>query len=266
MKININKIEFEIEAVPAALRGLILSDPIIAQGIWRDVWSWDAPSQKGTALTRLTADRAAPLGNGIAFLVTRVWPDGTVRRADAPSKKMAERMMKVTGAKTMTDLMAALNRVIHLPQKTLPLEAFQPLNIVASYKVKMYVDYAVVTLNNPARNLQCYLLIPSQVAFHHEVTAIPDQAAYDAALAANPALSAIQPAFIVPPKTKANLGLRMMACAKAVEELQAEMRAAGGPEATSEAQRLRAGVLAAEWRLLQGTAQAQQQQAAPRPA
>jgi hypothetical protein len=104
--------------------------------------------------------------------------------------------------------------------------------------------------------------VPGQCAFHHEVTAIPDQAAYDAALAETPALAAVQPAFVVPPRTKAALGLRTLALARAIGELQDEMRDGGGPEQASDAQKRRWAAMAAEWRLLR-TVEAQQASKAP---
>lgn len=250
MKIKINAVEFEIEAVPSALRSALLADPILQRGIWRDVWQWDAVERLGKPLTAMTEKRGVPLGNGITFFVPRIGAQGELMKNDGPSKKMAERVMKAVGAKTMVDLMNALNRIINLPQKSLPLDSFAPLDGVASYKIRMHVDYAIVHMVNAARNLSAYLLIPGQVAFHHEISAIPDQAAYDAALTATPGLGAIQPAFVVPPRTKANLGLRSLAIGRALTDLQDEVRALGGPDQASDAQKRRAAQLAAEWRVL----------------
>lgn len=269
MKIKINAVEFEVEPVTAQVRQVLLTDPTMAQGVWRRVWAWDVLSQTGTALTGMTEKKGVPLGNGITFFVPRLGPQGQMLKNEGPSKKMAERVLKATGATTITELMAALNRILHMPQKTLPLDAFAPLDKVASYEVRMYVDFAAVHLVNTARNLSAYLLMPGQVAFVHEITAIPDQAAYDAVLAETPALAAIQPAFVVPPRTKANLGLRTLAVGSALSELQDDIRAAGGPDAASDAQKRRATHLAAEWRVLRSAeamAAGQQPGARPRPA
>jgi len=259
LKIKINAVEFDIEPVPAVMRQAILSDPILSRGVWREVWQWDAVAQQGKPLAAMTDKRAVPLGNGIAFFVPRIGAQGEMMKSEAPSKKMAERVMKATGAKTLLDLMNALNRIINLPQKELPLGSFAPLNPVASFKIGMYVDYNVVQMANAARNLSAYLLIPGQVAFQHHVTAIPDQVAYDAVLAATPGLATLQPAFVVPPRTKANLGLRSLAVGRALADLQDEIRAAGGPEAASDAQKRRAAQLATEWRVLRSTEAAEQQ-------
>ena len=265
MKIKINAVEFDIEPVAAALRQTILSDPVLSRGIWREVWQWDAVAQQGKPLAAMTERRAVPLGNGIAFFVPRIGPQGELIKNEGPSKKMAERVMKATGAKTLPELMNALNRILNLPQKELPLASFAALNPVASYKVGMYVDYNVVHMTNAARNLSAYLLIPGQVAFRHQVTAIPDQAAHDAVLAATPGLATVQPAFVVPARTKANLGLRTLAVGRALADLQDDIRTAGGPEKATEAQVRRATQLSTEWRVLR-TADAAQQPKAPGPA
>lgn len=266
MKIKINAVEFDVEPVAAPLRQVLLADPVIMQGVWRPVWAWDAVTRTGKPLTQMTEKKGVPLGNGITFFVPRVGPEGQMVKNDGPSKKMAERVLKATGAATIAELMAALNRILHLPQKTIPLDAFRPLDPVASYRVRMHVDFAVVHLGNAARNLSAYLLIPGQCAFHHEVTAIPDQAAYDAALAATPGLAAIQPAFVVPPRTRANLGLRSLAIGRALGDLQDDVRAAGGPDAASDTQKRRAAQLAAEWRVLRTAEAAMNQAGVQRPA
>jgi hypothetical protein len=261
MKIRINTIEFDVTAVPAGLRAAILADPIVLRGVWRDVWSWDAATGDGKALVPLVQGNGVPLGNGINFFVPRA--GGAVNgRNDGPSKKMAERVMAAVGAKSMQDLMAALNRIVHLPQKTLPLDMFAALNPVASYKLRMYVDFAVVQLSAASRNLSFFLLIPGQCAFHHEITAITDQAGYDALVTAKPELKSLMPAFVVPPRTKANAGLRTLAVGQAIGELQAAITAAGGPDKASDLHKARMAQLATEWRVLRS---AQTDGSAPAP-
>jgi hypothetical protein len=225
MKITINKIDFEVSPVSPALREILLADKIIAQGVWRDVWAWDAVAGTGRMLTASVDEKAVPLGNGILFHVPKVGQENA--RADGPSAKMAEKLLKATGAKSMQDLMVAMNRILHLPQKTVPFEAFAPLNPVASYKIRMHVDFTALQLTNASRALTCFIMVPGACAFHHEVTAIPDQAAYDALLAEQPQLSAIQPAFVVPPRSRANLGLRTLAIGADLTALSAD--AAGAP-------------------------------------
>jgi hypothetical protein len=256
MKIKINAIDFDVTAVAPGLRAAILADPIVMRGIWRDVWAWDAAAGTGKALVPVVQGNGVPLGNGINFYVPRAGDKAMVRN-DGPSKKMAERVLAAVGAKSMQDLMAALNRIVHLPQKTLPLEVFAPLNPVASYKMRMYVDYAVLQLSAASRNLSFFLLLPGQCAFHHEVTAITDQAAYDALVAAQPQITSLMPAYVVPPRTKANIGLRTLAVGQSIGELQAAIKAAGGPDKADARLVARMQQLAAEWRVLRSTEAAQ---------
>jgi hypothetical protein len=253
MKITINKIDFTVEPVADGLRDAILGDEIIVQGVWRDVWAWDAAAQTGAPRTAMAEGKAVPLGNGIVFYIARATPDGRFARAEGPSTKMAEKMLKATGAKTIRDLMGALNRILNLPQKTVPFDSFAPLNPVASYLLKMHVDFSVVHLTNAGRALSAYLLMPGACTFHHQVTAITDRDGYDALSAANPALSSLQPTFIVPPRTRANLGLRSLSAAHALSQVQDRIKAAGGPEAASDTDRRRLARLAAEWQVLRRT-------------
>jgi hypothetical protein len=253
VKITINKIDFDVQPVAPAMRGILLADPVIAQGVARDVWAWDHASQSGAPLTAMADGKAVPLGNGLLFYVPKVGANGTTGRAEGPSAKMAERMLAAVGAKSMQDLLLALNRILHLPQKTIPFETFAPLNPVASYTVRMTVDYAVLQLSNPGRALSGYLVVPGACGFAARVTGTSDQAALDALLAATPALTGAGPIFIVPPRTRANLGLRTLSCGQALGALQDEIRAAGGPESASDDQKRRLALLAAEWRVLRQT-------------
>lgn len=247
MRIKINQIDFDVTPVPVQLRAALLSDPIIGQAILRNVWEWDAVTQTGKPLTPLLNNRAAVLPNGLSFFVTKPGTDGKIVKNEAPSTAMATRFLKATGAKTLKDLMAALNRIVELPQKILPLETFQPLNATASYRLRMFTDFAVVQLQNSSRNLTAYLFLPAQVGFHADITAVPDQAAHDAA---GIDMNKLRPGFIVPTRTPASQGMRRAALARQFEELQAEMEGLGGPDKATDLHRLRAARLAAEWKVI----------------
>jgi hypothetical protein len=250
MRISINRIDFEVAAVPAQTRMAVLSDPFLAQAIWRDVYRWDAAAGTGEVIARVAPNGAVPLPNGIAFFVPRVTATGQVAKAEGPSRKMAERFLQATGAKSIGDLLAALNRILHLPQKTIPLAPFAPLNPYLSYTLRMETEYAVVRLAHAGRNLSAFVLIPGQVGFRAIPGEVRDPAGWEAALAATPALAAIRPGFIVPPQTEANAGMRRLALARRMEELQAEVAAGGGNAAATPGQRGTAARLMAEWRLL----------------
>jgi len=220
MKIKLGKAEFEVGAVAGQMREALLSDPVIAQGVWRDVYRWDASAKSGKILVPTSQDGGVPLGNGLNFFVPRVAANGAVVKSETASNTMAKRFLEAVGARQIIDVIKGLNTVINLPQKTLPLANFSPLNPAVSYLIKMHVDFAVVQLRDAGRNLTAYVYVPGQVAFHHEITAIVDQAAYDALIAATPAMAQPQPAFIVPARSKANQTIRMIALARRIEEMQ----------------------------------------------
>jgi hypothetical protein len=218
MKLTLNKVDFDIQPVAAPLRDALLADPIIRQGVTREVWRWDAATRTGTPLVAMTAQKGVPLPNGVSFFVAR--PGSATQKADGPSAKMAERVLEAVGAKSITDVMQAVNRVVRLPQKTLPLKEFEKLSAVASHTLRIHVDYAVLYAANAARNLGLYIFIPGQCAFTARIDAVPDQAAYDAALAENAQLARLQPGFVIPPGTEANIMLRRMALAQRITEIQ----------------------------------------------
>lgn len=247
MRIKINQIDFDVTPVGAQMRAALLSDPVIGQAILRNVWEWDAAAGSGRPLTPLLNNRAAVLPNGLSFFVAKAGPDGRIVKNEAPSAAMATRFLKVTGAKDLKELMGALNRIVELPQKILPLDVFAPLNATASYRLKMFTDFAVVQLQNAGRNLTAYLFLPAQVGFHAELGAIPDQAAHDAA---GVDMNKLRPGFIVPARAPAAQAMRRAALARQFEELQAEMQALGGPEKATDLHRLRAARLAAEWKVI----------------
>lgn len=255
MRIKINDIDFDVTPVPGPLRLALLSDPVLMQAIMRDIWEWDAVSKTGKALASLHENRAAVLPNGLTFFVPKTAADGRIVKAEAPSTSMAKRFLKATEAKSLNDLMGALNRVVELNRKTVPFEVFRPLNATASYRIRMYTDFVAVKIENAARNLTAYLLLPSQVGFHAELGTIPDAAAHEAAVAAGLDVNAMRPGFIVPARAPATLGMRRAALAKGFDELQADLVAQGGPETASDVQKMRAARLATEWRAIQPQAQ-----------
>jgi hypothetical protein len=266
MKIKINSLEFDVKPVPAVLATAVMMDPPLAPALRRDVYRWDAATQTGTPLVQMVADKGVPLANAISFFVPRLKVDGSTAKAEGPSVKMAERVLKATGAKSLTELMGALNRIIQVPQRAIPLDQFTALNPSTSYVVRALTAYSILELSHAARNLAGFLMVPSQVAFTCTVTDIADQAAHDALIAAKPDLIRISPAYIVPPRSKANIGLRAMAVAQSLTELQAIIDAAGGAATATDIQKVRGGALAAEWRMLKAAdaqSQAQQQPQAP---
>lgn len=253
MKITLGKIEFTVSPVESGLREALLADPIMAQGVWRDVYRWDAAAQTGSILVTTTGkDAAVPLGNGLSFFIPRLGANGIVTKNDASSARMAARFLDAVGAKQILDVITAINRLVNLPYKSLPLDVFAPINPAASYLVRMHVDYGVVQLRDAGRNLTAHLFLPGQVAFHHEVTAITDAPAYEALIAQTPALAQLQPAFIVPPRTDANLALRRIALGRRLEDMRPMIEKMAGPDRKlpDGAEARTFARLVAEWRAL----------------
>lgn len=219
MKISLNKIEFDVLPVEGNLREVLLADEIISQAVQRDVWNWDQPSGEAKTLVATTKDRAVPLANGICFFVAKPGANGVIQKAEAPTQKMSARFLEALGAKSVLDVMQALNRIVNLPQKSIPVEAFAWVRPVASFKIVMHVEYAVVELSNAARNLSAYFFVPGQVSFSQDVTAITDQAGYDALIAEDPKRARTRPGFIVPASTRANGDLRRTALGQRIKEI-----------------------------------------------
>ena len=247
MRIKINQIDFDVTPVPAQLRTALLGDSLIAQAILRDVWSWDAEKQKGLPMTNLVQNGVAVLPNGLSFFVPRVTTEGVVVKNEKPSTVMAKRFIEAVGAKDLREVMNGINRIVALPQQTIPLDAFNPLNAHATYRVRMFTDYAVLQLSNAARNLTGYLYLPAQVGFHAEIGKLTDEEAFKAKKID---MAKLRPGFIVPARTEAALGMRRAAVAKQFEELQAELDAAGGAEEATPIQKARAVRLSQEWNVL----------------
>lgn len=260
MKLTIGKVEFEVTPVARDMRAVLLAEPAILPGVWRDVWRWDAEAGTGQVLVPLVQNRALPLPNGLSFFVPKSGAGGVLVGNPKPTKAMAQRFLEAVGSASITDVLRALTQVLNLPQKTLPLDAFTPLNPVASYLVRAHVDFSVVQLRNAGRNLTAYLFVPGQIAFHHEVTAVRDSAAYEALMTERPELRAMQPAFVVPAQTRANLGIRRLALARRIEELrpvieQISAAAKGETERPEEARTREVAQVLTEWRTLQAAPQ-----------
>ena len=249
MQIKLNDIVFEVTPVTTALRAALLADPVIAQGVWRDVYHWDAAAQTGKVLVPTTPAGTVPLGNGLTFFVPQAAGDGLVKN-DSASTRMAARFLEVLKAKSINDVLRAFNSIVSLAQKSLPLSNYAALNPVASYTIRMHVDFAALALRHAGRNLTAYGLVPGQVAFHHEVGTVLDAPGY-AALPA-PTMAQIMPAYIVPPQNKASHAIRHMALAQRLQEMQPAIRALTDEQTDTAATGLRRSYarLAAEWKTL----------------
>jgi hypothetical protein len=248
MQIKLNDIIFEVSPVTTALRNVLLTDPIIVQGVWRDVYHWDATAQVGKVLVTTTPSGTAPLGNGINFFVAK--PGEALVKSESASARMAERFLEALKAKSIIDVVRAFNSIVNLAQKSIPLANYTALNPVASYTIKMHVDYAAIELRNAGRNLTAYAYVPGQVAFHHEISAITDQAGYEALPA--PSMAQVMPAFIVPPQNKANHAIRRLALAQRLGDMQPAIKALpeGPQDMATEGLRRSYARLVAEWKAL----------------
>jgi hypothetical protein len=226
MKIRLNKLEFDVTPVSSAERAAMLADPIIVQGVWRQLWQWDHVAQEGKPLSQLTPQKGAPLPNGISFFVPRKDASGAITQAEGPSKKMSEKFMKAVGAKSVSDLLQALQNILMVSQQHIPFDTFAPLNPVASYVIRMYTEFNVVQLRETSRNLSATVFVPGAVAFHHQVTAKVEDGSFEALMASKPELENVQPGYIIRPQSKANQNLRMIALARRIQEMEPLVRSA----------------------------------------
>jgi hypothetical protein len=256
MKISLNKIAFDVKPVDSNLRDVLLADEIISQAVAREVWKWDEPKGEAVTTVPTTRDRAVPLANGICFFVARPGANGAIHKADVPSSRMATRFLEAVGATSVLEVMQALNRIVNLPQKSIPVESFAWVRPVASFGIVMHVEYAVVELANAARNMSAYFFVPGQISFSHRVTDVTHPEEYAAALAAEPGRAANRPGFIVPAATEANAHLRRIAIAHRIKEIQDGL---GGvhPNAlpVNDPRRVTIALLGLEWKALSAAGQ-----------
>lgn len=232
--LSIGGIEFEILPVPGKFVEAILSDSLMLRGIWRDVYAWDAARQVGKTLVPVTTSGATPLPNGIVFYVPRVLPSGQIALNEAASTRMADRMLALVDSGSITDLTRAVTEVVQQPQKKLPLDAFEMLNKVVSYKLRMHLSFAVVQLRHRAEDLSAYLCLPSRVAFHAEITSVFDDEGYQRLIAQDRSIRHLSAEFAVPSKSAANRGIRRVALRRRIEELR-DAIANSGPIRDAEA-------------------------------
>lgn len=244
MEIKLGGVPFKVRSVKEKLRAAVLADPIMEQAVWRDVYRWDHAAGSGEILGRVAENGAVPMPNGMVFYVPR---SGSMEKNDAATRTMSKKVLEAVGAKGITDVLVALHKILHMPQKVLPLELWEPLNKAASYRVSMHTEYAVLELRNQQKKLAFMLGVPGQVAFHHEVTA-KDDAAYDALELDS---SKMQPAFLIPAHSRPNQEIRKVAVAQRIKEIEKRLSgqaAAGDTAAAADTQAFRMAV--GEWRLL----------------
>ncbi len=215
MRIALNKIDFEIEAVTAAEREGILRDASIAPAVWREVFRWDHAKAAGEVVTKgVTAKGQLILPNGVLFYVAKA--DGS--KAEGPSRAMSKRVLEALGAKSAIDILRALASVVQIPQIKVPRDPYKPVEGDVSYALRMYTEYALLRLRNAGRNLSFVVALPGQCIFHHEITAKGD--GYDTLVADRPELATIQPRFILAPTSDANRNMRALALSAWLNETQ----------------------------------------------
>ncbi len=223
MQFKLGGVDFDVRKVTAGERAAIINDPIIQQVVSRDVYRWDHKAGTGETLVELTPKDAVPMPNCVSFFVPRII-SGEVSKNDSASKTLAKRTLKAVGARSPTDILVALHKALHMPQKSIEHSAFAPFNGCASYTLRMETEFHVAHLVNAPRNLAVHVLIPGQVRFVQTVTD-RDEAAFGALLAADPALAAPNATFVIPPHSRANLMVRAIAVSRRLEDLQADLAA-----------------------------------------
>lgn len=216
MKITIGGVAFEVRSIPEGLRSALLTDPLMAAGQSAIVWAWDKDTRKGEAKVRLSDKGSVPLPNGLGFFVPKVLADGRIVKNEKPSQKMMKRLLDTVGAGSLPEVLQSVQGLLKLPQKSLPLGHFAPLNDLASYEILMRTEFNVVELTEPSRNLSIYLFVPGQVLFGHRIVG-------DASPEAASAIESPPPAFLIPTWSKANHTIRMIALTRRAKELQPQI-------------------------------------------
>ena len=217
MKIKLNQIDFDVTPVPGPLRAAVMTDPSVAGAASRHVWRWDAAAAKAELLSPVTPQKTLALPNALVFYVPKPGSNGVLTRAEGPSRKMTERFLEAVGARSLRDVMIGLARVVGQSHQAAPLKSFADLNPLASYSLRIDIDFAVVQLANPARNLSGVLALPAQIVFRAEdiVPLSPD--------AALPDMANTQPGYVLAPPTEAALAIRRMALAQRMADLSATL-------------------------------------------
>ncbi|SHJ02499.1 hypothetical protein SAMN05444417_2561 [Wenxinia saemankumensis] len=250
MRLTINKIDFEIESVPADIRRAVEADPIVRQGLRREIFAWDREAGKGRMIARTVKDGAIPLGNALTFFVPRVGSDGTVSNNDKLAQKNAERFLAAVGARDVLGVLRPLARVLPLPRVGLPRERFRPFDKAVNYTVVMETEFATVRLREASRNLTAYLFVPAQVFFRAEV-AEEERPALQKLMEEKPSISNRRFGTILPEANAANRDIRRLATAQRIRDLQPAVtaaREAGTPPEPAVADAF--GRAVREWRML----------------
>ena len=250
MKITLNAIEFDVTPVAGPLRRAILLDEAIRPGLLRDVATWRRDPGETKTYGPVTKEGGVVLPNGILFFVTKTAENGAIEKSEGPSKKMAERFLEALGNKTLQDLQQAVHGLFGVLTQKMPLEVFAPLNILADWNLRMGTDFAVLQLQNAARNLTAYVLMPAQVGFG---AAIVEKGEGFEAFAEAPegALLKRQPGYIVRPQTQAAILARRIALNQRVQELATALEGKTVLDLPlDDLRRIESERLAAEWGLL----------------
>ncbi|WP_373356027.1 hypothetical protein [Pseudoroseicyclus sp. CXY001] len=263
MRLKLNKIDFDIAAVPGKTRTAVLQDPSAAPALASAVWEWNA--ETGEAIVAPGIEGNMRLPNGLIFFVAKSGGEGRPERNDGASKKMAERFTSALGAKSLGEVAGAINRVLGVGEVKLPVETYEALKAGCTFRLVAHIDFAVLQLRAGDRNLSAHLLIPGQIVFRPLVVKVTDQAAHDAALEANPGLDKKLQAAVLPPRTRAALDMRQMALTtrfKEAQELANKLEADGADDDAKRLPQMELQRLGAEAQVLARLA-AQQQGKAP---
>ncbi len=227
--ITINGIDFTTGPVPWRMAQAVTSTPIMQQVTQREVFRWDAAAQTPSVGPMVSPNLSARLVNGLVFYVPRSQPGAAVAMNEPASQRMAERFLGLVDAQSAAEVNNALSDMVGRPSKTLPVALFTPLNAAASYRLHMRTEYSVVQLRHAGEDLTAYFCMPTRIAIRGEIGPVVDQAAFDEAIARNPALKSMTADTIVPAKTPQNIALRRVALQQRIAELRAELAAAPVP-------------------------------------
>ncbi|MGZ9809008.1 hypothetical protein ACXN5S_00910 [Pseudoroseicyclus sp. H15] len=218
MKIKLNKIDFDITAVPGRMRTAVLQDESAAPALASPVWEWNAETKEATTAPGIKDTMRMP--NGLIFFVPKSTEADRPERNDGATKKMSERFVTAVGAKSLGDVASALNRVLGVAEVKLPLGVYEPLKAGCTFRLIAHIDFAVLQMRAGDRNLAANVLLPGQIVFRPLIVKVTDQEAHDAVLEANPGLEKKLQAAVLPPRTKAALDMRRLALTTRFKEAQ----------------------------------------------